>query len=191
MISWKAVYARCRDDRQFVAYFTRQGKIPRESDFDLRVFVMPFFDVPGSATAGVPGTLQGPLPQTFDSGAVVIGITCGCFVPQQAFAAADYGPSALSAGKRDLLTLYLARTDDEDVTSTQKQLSPTAFLDNQQARVIAESLCSGGEEDIFPQEILIAPGQALSVAVASLLATATHPTISVHVAFHAMVPRGE
>ncbi len=198
MLSWKSVYRRNRENRQFTAYFARQGRVPKEADFDLRVFCLPFENLAGSATAGIPGPLQGPLTQTFDRGAVIIGITSGCFALQQARGSANYGPS-WNAGKRDLFVLYFERTGDEPITPSSQQLTATTF--NQltpggqalqyglPARVKADASTGSSIENLFPQEILIPPSQGVSVAAAALVAAATIAQITVNVAFHAMVPR--
>lgn len=198
MISWRSVYRQVHDDRRFVAWFSRNGRTLKEQDFELRAFKLPFENLPGSAHAGTPGPLQGPIQQTFDYGAIIVGLVASSFVVQQAPGSADYAPS-FNGGRRDTFVMYIERTDDEPITAPQAVLTPTTF--NQlapgglaiptglPARVLAEGLTGSAVKDVFPQELLVAPSQGLSVAVASLLDADEFPTSTVHVCFHAMVPR--
>lgn len=191
MVSWRAAYARCKENAKFQTFFGRNGRIPKEIDFELRAYVLAFESVDPAETDGTPGPVNGPLTQEFALGAVILGVTSGCYLPQQTEGDVDYSPSR-NQGRRDLYCLYFEYTNDEAITQPQNVLGAAAYTTEQQARVQSEALTGSGLENEFPQEIIVAPSNSISVSAAALIAAPYGTTLSdlcVHVVFHAMVPK--
>ena len=192
MVSWKAAYARCRENERFRAIFARNGKIPKEIDFELRAYVLAFQAVAPAETDGSPGPVNGPLTQEFALGGVILGVTSGCYLAQQAEGEQDYAPSK-NPGRRDLFVLYIEYTNDEQITQPQMVKTAAVIAANIQARVLAEPLMGSGLENEFPEELLVAPANSISVSVASVIGSTYGGTalsdLCVHIVFHAMVPK--
>lgn len=171
MIKWREAYERLRGTPEFTKWFG--GSAPMGA-FRFLAYSQQFTGVVGSATAGSPGTVSGPTPQNFPSGAIILGITAGCYQAQQSEGAADYAPSS-NVGRRDLFCLALQYSGGEQIT-------PNGLT-------MAEALLGGGYDTIFPaKEIMVPPSQTLLCSVAALTPS-TLPNLAVHVVYHAMVPR--
>lgn len=173
MISWNQAYDRIKGSEQFTSYFGRNGAPPAAKAFRPITYSQTFTGVAAASSPGTYGAQSGPTNVSFPAGAVILGITASCYQAQTTTGSYVYAPS-FSPGRRDLFGLLFTYTGDEQITPG---TTPVA----------ADALLGCGEGTIFPQrEILIAPAQGLLVTVASL---APAPTLTVTVAFHAMVPR--
>lgn len=171
MVKWREAYDRCRGTPEFGKYFG--GTLPMGA-FRFLAYSQQFTGVTGSSTPGIPGPTSGPTQQNFASGAIILGITAGAFQQQQAFGDADYAPS-LNSGRRDIFCLAFQYSNNEQIT-------PNGLT-------MAEALLGSGYDTVFPaKEIMVPPSQSLLCSVAALTGSSLHP-LSVHVVYHAMVPR--
>lgn len=174
MIKWSEAYKRLCDVPEFKQYFN--NRLLPMGAFRFLAFSQRFEGVPGSATGGSFGPLQGPLAQNFPSGAVVLGITAAAYEDQQLDNAAVLAVApSYSSGRRDLFGISFQYSGDEQIT-------PNGLT-------MAEPLLGSGYDTIFPaKELLIPPSQAILCAVASLVPS-TLPNLSINVVYHCMVPR--
>jgi hypothetical protein len=198
MQTWGDAYRRLRSEKRFAAYFGKKGRIPGPNDFVFRAFVLVFQEVTGF-TAGDPtnAPLLGPSAQIFDKGAIILGIAAGAYQQQQIAATAvlPYDP-ANNPGRRDLFKFFIQHTDGEKVTSDQEVLTAAAGAElNVLAQVQAEPLTGEGQRNEFPREIMVPPSTGFNISVQSFQPAVAggnpSPAPTVHVVFHAVVPRGD
>lgn len=169
MIKWREAYERSSRTQNFKSYF---GQLLPIDAFRLLVYSLQFPAVAAASVSGSFGAISGPTTQTFPSGAIILGITASAFQAQTIVGTFNYSPSN-SEGRRDMFGISIQYTGDEQIT-------PNGL-------VAADALLGSGIDTIFPgKEIMMPPSQGLSIAVASM---AVLPTLSISVAFHAMVPR--
>lgn len=169
MIKWREAYERCSKTAAFKSYF---GGVKPIDAFRLLTYSTQFPSVAAASTAGSYGAVSGPSTVTFPSGAIILGITASAFQAQTVTTNFQYAPQG-SEGRRDMFGIAVQYTGDEQIT-------PNGL-------VCADALLGSGVDTIFPaREIMMPPSQALSISVASM---AIAPTLSITVAFHAMVPR--
>lgn len=139
------------------------------------------------------GVTVGPQTQTFDKGAIILGVTTGAY--QLNFAQSPNGPSQ-ATGRQDTYQLFFQYTDDEKLTSDQNIMNTvTGATANNQARVIGEALMGNGWKNDFPRDLMIPPSQGISVKVVSLQPATDNedldvPPLNIHVVFHVLIPRG-
>ncbi len=103
----------------------------------------------------------------FPIGAIILGITASAYVPGSA-------PSAQTARNRQLFSIDFSYQGGDAIV-----------IDGP---IQADALLGGGEENIFPlKEIIIKATQALQCRVANL----TNGSLTVEVAYHCAVERGQ
>ena len=131
-----------------------------KTEIDFRILVYAqIFNPPAGAAPTANSAMM------FPDGAAVLGITASAFVPTVA---------ATGQGSRN----------------RQLFLIDFAFVNNDAivvgGPIMADALLGGGESDIFPaQEIVVGPSQQINCRVANL----TTGALTVHVAYHCLVPR--
>lgn len=171
MIRWREAYERLTHGNaaEFKAAFG--GLLPM-SAFRFLTYSQRFEGVAASASVGTLGTQTGPILQTFPAGAIILGITASAIQAQVTTGTFTYAPS-LTPGRRDLFALSMQYTNNELIT-------PGGLT-------MAEALLGSGTDTIFPgKELMMPPNQGILCGVASLTVA---PTLTVHVAYHSMVPR--
>lgn len=163
MNDWTTAYLRQRASKNFRDYFGG-GKVPPMSAFRAISYIQSFAVIGAGATSAA--TLQ-----NFPQGAIILGVSVAGFMVQTVAGAFQYAPWS-SEGRRDMITVNLQYTGDENLTPG--------------GPGIAEALMGSGLETIYPgRELVIAPSQGILATVGNL---GLNP-LRADVVYHAMVIR--